>query len=115
MDFPIFDFRTGKKINLALSCSAVSLNIMNTISDQLKNFLNAEVEIEGDLYFSGEMTLDCTLEGDVQTEGTLHLGDNAKVTGTINAGTVVVRGRITGNISAKQKIEVMTRTEIFGD
>src|SRR5947207_13023210 len=90
---------------------------MNTTPtpNQPKNVLNADVEIKGNLRFSGELTLDGKLEGDVQTEGVLNLGDNANVTGNINAQTVVVRGRINGNISAKKKIDVKAKTELFGD
>ncbi len=35
--------------------------------------------------------------------------------GNINANTVVVRGKVTGNISAKEKIELKAKTELFGD
>jgi cytoskeletal protein CcmA (bactofilin family) len=30
-------------------------------------------------------------------------------------GTVVVRGKVAGNVTAKDKIEVKSRTELFGD
>ena len=32
-----------------------------------------------------------------------------------NAQTVVVRGKVNGNISAKEKIEIKTKAELFGD
>lgn len=80
-----------------------------------KNLLNNDVEIKGNIKFTGEMTFDGKLEGDVQTDGVLHLGDNANVTGNINATTVFARGKINGNISAKDKVEVKARSELFGD
>jgi cytoskeletal protein CcmA (bactofilin family) len=43
------------------------------------------------------------------------LGDNANVTGNINAQNVTVRGRINGNITAREKIEIKTKAELFGD
>jgi len=55
------------------------------------------------------------LEGEIQTDGVLNLGDSAVVNGNINAQTVVVRGKITGNIHAKEKIEIKAKTELFGD
>jgi cytoskeletal protein CcmA (bactofilin family) len=45
----------------------------------------------------------------------LNLGDSAVVNGNINAQTVVVRGKINGNINAKEKIEIKTKAELFGD
>ena len=91
------------------------MNDMNTTPNQSKNVLNSDVEIKGKLRFSGELTLDGKLEGDVHTDGTLNLGDNANVTGNINAQIVVVRGKINGNINAKEKIDVKAKTELFGD
>ena len=80
-----------------------------------KNILNTDVEIKGTLKFSGELTFDGKLDGDINSEGTLTLGDNAVVKGTIDVGCVVVRGKITGNVIAKEKIEIKAKTELFGD
>ena len=80
-----------------------------------KNVLNTDVEIKGNLKFTGELTLEGKLEGEINTDGTLHLGDTAIVNGNINAGSVIVRGKINGNIIAKDKIEIKTKTELFGD
>ncbi len=37
------------------------------------------------------------------------------INGNIAAQSVVVRGKITGNISAKDKIEIKAKAEVFGD
>ena len=80
-----------------------------------KNVLNSDVEVKGTLKFSGELTFDGKVDGDITSDGTLNLGDNAVVKGTIDVGSVVVRGKITGNIVAKDKIELKAKTELFGD
>lgn len=80
-----------------------------------KNVLNSDVEVKGTLKFSGELTFDGKVDGDINSDGTLNLGDNAVVKGTIDVGSVVVRGKITGNIVAKDKIELKAKTELFGD
>ncbi|HTL18353.1 MAG TPA: polymer-forming cytoskeletal protein [Patescibacteria group bacterium] len=80
-----------------------------------KNVLNSDVEIKGMLKFSGELTFDGKVDGDINSEGTLNLGDNAVIKGTIDVGSVVVRGKITGNVIAKDKIELKAKTELFGD
>jgi len=87
----------------------------NNNSSSSKNILNSDVEVKGALKFSGELTFDGKLEGDISSEGTLTLGDNAVIKGTIDVGSVVVRGKITGNIIAKDKIDLKARTELFGD
>jgi cytoskeletal protein CcmA (bactofilin family) len=88
---------------------------MNGQSNPSKNILTSDVEIKGNIKFSGELTFEGKLDGDVQTDGVLNLGDSAVVNGNINAQTVVVRGKINGNITAKEKIEIKSKTELFGD
>jgi cytoskeletal protein CcmA (bactofilin family) len=90
------------------------MNIANNSSNS-KNVLNSDVELKGTLKFAGELTFDGKLEGDINSEGTLNLGDNAVVKGTIDAGTVIVRGKITGNVIAKDKVDIKGKTELFGD
>src|SRR5438046_557367 len=89
--------------------------IMSNPVNPTKNILNSDVEIKGNLRFAGELTLEGKLEGEINSDGTLHLGDTAVVNGNINVGSAVVRGKITGNISAKDKVEIKAKTELFGD
>jgi len=80
-----------------------------------KNVLASDVEIKGNLKFSGELTFDGKIDGEIQTDGVLNLGDSAVINGNINAQTVIVRGKVNGNINAKEKIEIKTKAELFGD
>jgi cytoskeletal protein CcmA (bactofilin family) len=80
-----------------------------------KNVLAADVEIKGNLKFSGELTFEGKLDGEINTDGTLNLGDSAVINGNINAQTVIVRGKVNGNIVAKEKIDIKAKTELFGD
>jgi cytoskeletal protein CcmA (bactofilin family) len=80
-----------------------------------RNALSTDVEIKGNLKFTGELTFAGKLDGEIQSEGALNLGDEAVVRGNINVNSVVVRGKITGNASAKEKIEIKSKAELFGD
>ena len=88
---------------------------MSTTGNASKNVLNSDVEIKGNLRFAGELTFEGKLDGEIQTDGTLHLGDVAIINGNINAANVIVRGKINGNITAKEKIDIKAKTELFGD
>jgi cytoskeletal protein CcmA (bactofilin family) len=80
-----------------------------------KNVLNSDVELTGSLKFSGELTFDGKLDGDISSEGVLTLGDNAVIRGNLNVNSVVVRGKVNGNVSAREKIEIKAKAELFGD
>lgn len=88
--------------------------IMNN-TNATKNILSSDVEIKGNLKFSGELTFEGKLEGEIQTDGLLTLGDTTVINGSINAQSVVVRGKVTGNVTAKEKVEIKAKTELFGD
>ena len=88
---------------------------MNAPGNPSKNVLASDVEIKGNLKFSGELTFDGKLDGEVQTDGVLNLGDSAIINGNVSAQSVVVRGKMNGNINAKEKIEIKAKTELFGD
>jgi cytoskeletal protein CcmA (bactofilin family) len=80
-----------------------------------KNVLNSDVEIKGTIKFAGELMFGGKLEGDVNTDGVLTLTDEAVVKGNLSVGSVVVRGKVNGNIVAKERIEIKAKTELFGD
>lgn len=88
---------------------------MNTTPNASKNVMNSDVEIKGNIKFTGELTFDGKLDGEIHTDGTLNLGDSAVINGNINAVNVVLRGKINGNITAKEKIDIKAKTELFGD
>jgi cytoskeletal protein CcmA (bactofilin family) len=88
---------------------------MNTNQNPSQNLLSSDVELKGNLRFTGELTFDGKLEGEIATDGVLNLGDNAVITGNVSVGSIVVRGKINGTVTATDKIEIKAGTELFGD
>ena len=88
---------------------------MNNTPNSAKNVLSSDVEIKGNLKFSGELTMEGKLEGEISSDGLLHLGETGAVNGNLNVNSVVVRGKINGNVTAKDKIEIKSKAEVFGD
>src|SRR5687768_16975063 len=86
-----------------------------TPANPSKNVLNSDVEIKGNVKFAGELTLEGKLEGEVSSDGTLIIGETGLVNGNVSAGIVSVRGKINGNITARDKIEIKSKAEVFGD
>lgn len=80
-----------------------------------KNILSSDVEIKGNVRFSGELTCDGKIDGEVHSEGTLHLGENGMITGNIAVGSIVIRGKVNGNVTAKDKVDIKSKSEVFGD
>src|SRR5436190_22759326 len=74
-----------------------------------KNMLSSDVEINGTLKFAGELTFEGKIEGDIVSDGALQLGDSTVIHGNVNVNSIVVRGKINGNVTAKDKIEIKTK------
>src|SRR5215470_6167207 len=76
-----------------------------TDSGEKNSILNG-VEIKGTIRFSKELTFDGALEGDVVSQGgTLIVGGSGKIKGNVEANSVVVKGKVTGNIAAASRCE----------
>lgn len=74
------------------------------------------------IVFKGELTGDEDLEIDGQVEGTVHLtnneltvGANGRLKAEVNAKSIVVIGRVTGNLTATERIEIQATGIVEGD
>jgi cytoskeletal protein CcmA (bactofilin family) len=78
--------------------------------------LTRDTEFRGTVGFTGELQLNGRLEGEILSEdGTLVIGDTALVKADIRAKKVVVRGRVFGNILARERLELVGSARVFGD
>lgn len=80
-----------------------------------RNILSSDVEIRGKLRFSNDLIIDGRIEGEVNSEGDLTVGENATVVGDIKTRSVVVFGRVEGNITVTDRCELKQNAELHGD
>jgi len=78
--------------------------------------LDQHSEFQGSVGFSGELQLNGKLEGDIHSEdGVLLIGPNAIVKAEIKAKIIIVRGQVEGNLFAKERLELLNTSKVFGD
>ncbi|MDF1826503.1 MAG: polymer-forming cytoskeletal protein [Verrucomicrobiales bacterium] len=80
-----------------------------------KNILSSDVEIKGKLRFSNDLIIDGRIEGEVNSEGDLTVGENAQIVGDIKTRSVVVFGKVQGNITVTDRCELKQNAELHGD
>lgn len=80
-----------------------------------KNILSSDVEIRGKLRFSNDLIIDGRIEGEVNSEGDLIVGENAQIVGDIKTRSVVVFGKVNGNITVTDRCELKQNAELQGD
>ena len=71
------------------------------------SLLGKNARFKGAIMFEGTARIDGRLEGDISTEGTLVIGEDAIVTGNVVARTVICAGNITGDIVASERVELL--------
>jgi len=78
--------------------------------------LNTDVEIKGTIRFNDSLRLDGKFEGELASDsGLLIIGKNGNINAEINVGSAIIEGKVQGNIQAKDKIELRSSAQHFGD
>lgn len=71
--------------------------------------------VSGQLMFQGPARIDGNVEGEIQCYGTLTIGEGAEVRAKISSQVVVIRGKVEGNVTAKEKVELLSPARVVGN
>ncbi len=81
--------------------------------------LEPDVELVGDLSFSGLLQVKGNIYGNViaatDTDATLLIEDGASITGEVRAPFIRIRGKVTGDVFATSRISISASSTIIGD
>ena len=69
-------------------------------------FVGKGVEFKGTISYSGTIKIDGYLDGEIHTDGVLLVGEEAVIQAKITAGTIVSKGKITGDVVAKECVKL---------
>ena len=82
-------------------------------SKMVPSIIGEDLTIRGNVTSKGEIQVDGEIEGDIRC-GSLLLGDKSKVTGSVAAEDVVVRGHLVGSITGL-RITLQGQSHVEGD
>jgi cytoskeletal protein CcmA (bactofilin family) len=82
--------------------------VMNTI-------IGKDATFTGTLDVKGSVRVDGTVKGKVICSDTVTIGAGGLVEADIESQTAVIVGKLVGNISASEKIELQAKSDIEGD
>ena len=77
-------------------------------------FVGKGVKFKGIISYSGTVRIDGELEGEIQTDGTLLIGEEAHISANISAGTIICSGKITGDVKAVERIKLYSPAVLTG-
>lgn len=86
-----------------------------SVSHEITVVLQKGCHLEGRLQFEGTARIDGQFKGEIFTPDILLIGDEAQVTGQIEADIVVISGQFTGDIFATQRVEIQAPAIVRGN
>ncbi|MGH7948272.1 MAG: bactofilin family protein, partial [Candidatus Binataceae bacterium] len=72
-------------------------------------------KINGKISFDGPARIDGQVDGEINAKENLTIGETAVVTAQIKAASVTVAGKLSGDISASQRIEIRPSARVLGN
>lgn len=79
------------------------------------NIITSGTLIKGDITASGDFRLDGTLEGNIQLNGKLVVGDSGIVNGNVLCVNANIIGTVNGNLSVKELLSLNATARVKGD
>ncbi|SRR6266851_2377305 len=77
-------------------------------------FLGKGSRVSGKLACRGPGRIDGEVEGEISSQDTLIFGESAIINGQIEGASIVVQGRVTGDITARNRLEIRPPAKVFG-
>lgn len=88
---------------------------METENTNSINIITSGTVIKGDITATGDFRLDGTLEGNIQLNGKLVVGDSGIVNGNILCMNANIIGTVNGNLSVKELLSLHSTARVKGD
>lgn len=82
-----------------------------------EKILDVDASMQGTLIFKDSVNLKINgrFEGVLNTKGNLMIGEEATVNADITGESIIVAGRVTGNINALKELKLISPAQVIGD
>lgn len=87
----------------------------NQADEENFTVLGRDVTFKGVVQFESTVRLDSCFEGEIHAKGVLVVGEHGVIRGTITAGTLISSGKIRGNVTASDKVQLLKSAVLIGD
>lgn len=78
-------------------------------------FLGKGTRLSGKISFEGTARIEGQIEGEIVANDTLLIGESALVNAQISGGTIIIHGKVTGDITASKKLEIRAPGRLYGN
>jgi cytoskeletal protein CcmA (bactofilin family) len=78
--------------------------MIQELSGQVTAILDKGTQFEGKLSFEGTVQIGGEFKGEIYSNDTLIVNESALITAQIEAETIIINGRVEGNLFAKKRV-----------
>lgn len=82
---------------------------------KLGTIIGKGTKIEGTITVDGSTRIDGFVSGKLISNDVVTVGTNGEVNADVKANSIIVGGRVRGNLEASEKIEIHAKAELRGD
>jgi cytoskeletal protein CcmA (bactofilin family) len=87
----------------------------NKGDNKLGTIIGKGTNIEGTVNIEGATRIDGSVNGKLVANDTVTVGPTGVVKAEIKARSIIVGGRVEGNLIASEKVELQAKSELIGD
>ncbi len=84
------------------------------MKDGLQTFLDSGTSFEGKISFTGSVRIDGHFKGTASADGTLIVGETGTIDAKLEVRSLVVRGSVVGEVTAKERVEIGPQGRLDG-
>jgi len=77
-------------------------------------YLGSDTVYEGKLHFKGTVRIEGRYTGEIVSDGTLNVGKDAQVQGTLDVGELLLSGHFSGEVTARRRVVVYSSGVLEG-
>jgi cytoskeletal protein CcmA (bactofilin family) len=78
-------------------------------------FIGTNLTIDGTISGSEQVLIEGTVRGKINLSGELRIGTKGRVEATVHAKNVTVEGKLTGDVSADDRVELVASATVDGN
>ena len=86
-----------------------------TNRDAIENIIGRSCVIRGDLTAEGAFRIDGTIEGSVESNSAVVVGESGVVRGGLRGTDIVIAGAVQGDVTCSGHLEILAKGKIEGD
>ncbi len=79
-----------------------------------ESVLGASSSLQGDIHSRANIRIDGVLDGAIEVEGNLYVGETARIVANIHAHQITIAGAVRGNVNG-QRIQLLRTGRVWGD